>query len=64
MNWGNWITARQLVDEGKLEQASEIINGNFIVVIDNFKKFNENTTAFSVFDGLCIFDTDRKLVCR
>ena len=64
VNWGNWITARQLVDEGKLEQASEIINGNFIVVIDNFKKFNENTTAFSVFDGLCIFDTDRKLVCR
>ena len=63
-NWGNWMKARQLIEEEKYGEAAEVINGSFVLVIDNYSKFRDNPVAFSVFQNICVMDVTRNNTCR
>jgi len=63
-NWGNWMKARQLIEEEKYGEAAEIIDGRFVLVIDNYAKFRGNPGAFSVFRNICVIDVMRNNTCR
>lgn len=63
-NWGNWMKARQLIEEEKYGEAAEVINGSFVLVIDNYPKFRDNPVAFSVFQNICVMDVTRNNTCR
>jgi hypothetical protein len=63
-NWGNWMKARQLIEEEKYGEAAEVINGRFVLLIDNYSKFRGNPVAFSVFKNICVIDVMRNNTCR
>jgi hypothetical protein len=64
VNWGKWMNARHLIDEGKFAEASIIMNGEFILLLDNFSVFSRDPNAFSEFERLCVIDLVRENGCR
>jgi hypothetical protein len=63
-NWGEWITARQLIDDGNLDDALKIVDPKFVLVIDNYARFETNAIAFGAFNNMCVFDSRQKINCR
>jgi hypothetical protein len=63
-NWGEWVTARQLIDEGKYEDASDLMNGKFVLIIDGYEKFKSNPGSFIDFFNTCVIDMQRANHCK
>ena len=63
-NWGEWMEARRLIDEGKFDEAADVVDDKFYLVIDGYSKFSSNPTSFSAFKDICVIDLDRNNSCR
>jgi len=64
VNWAEWFKSRALIDEGRLDEAATILNGKFVLIIDNFAKFNNDPIAFDVFKNVCVINKTRGSFCR
>jgi hypothetical protein len=63
-NWSKWMSARQLIETEKYDEAADVINGNFALVIDNYSKFRVNPVVFNAFEDICVIDVRRENSCR
>jgi len=64
MNWGKWMMNRQLIEEGKIDEASQIMNNDFVLLIDNYSQFRISPNSFNAFNNLCIIDLERLNSCQ
>ena len=63
-NWGKWMSARSAIDQGDFAKASDLINGRFILMVDNYSNFRSNPIPFKVFNDICVIDLIRSNTCR
>ncbi len=63
-NWGDWMNARQLLDDEKFDEATALLNGKFVLVIDEYGKFINNPASFRDFRDLCVIDVVHPNDCR
>lgn len=58
------MNARRLIDEGKFDEASEIVNGTFLLVVDGYAKFENDTDNFREHFNICVIDEQNTDHCN
>ena len=63
-NWTNWTDARSLIESEDYLGASKIVNNGLMIIVDHYSNFDENPTAFDLFEDLCVIKAKQINECK
>lgn len=63
-NWTNSTDARSLIESEDYLGALKIVNNGLMIVVDHYSNFDENPTAFDLFEDLCVIKAKQIIECK
>lgn len=63
-NWNAWRKARSAIEVGDFTEAAELLNGKFLVFLDDYSNFINNPIPFKELSDICVLDVIRPNGCR